>query len=272
MAISVDGPGTGDGFVLFCDGETDISDASRAIEDEEVAACADAGIDYVELAVAFDGITVMTNPANSAVDMPEHRRPLRAVRAGVRRLRQLDGRRLARDRSRRQRRLPGRRRSRSRHPGEESGTYDAFIDLAGIEDTALAQGCRGQGRRAAERLPVLAGRQRDHPGDGGLAELARVRRVRVRGAGRATRSRNRRSTAAAAASSPAGHDRRRQLPAVPVAVHLREHRHGAKPALKAFVDYYLSDAGIDGGVGRRLHRAPDDQIDATRTAWDGAEA
>ena len=67
VAISVDGPGTGDGFVLFCEGQTDISDASRAIEDEEAAACADAGINYVELAVAFDGITVMTNPANSAV-------------------------------------------------------------------------------------------------------------------------------------------------------------------------------------------------------------
>ena len=35
VSITVDGPGTGDGFVLFCDGETDISDASRTIEDEE---------------------------------------------------------------------------------------------------------------------------------------------------------------------------------------------------------------------------------------------
>ena len=42
VSITVDGPGTGDGFVLFCDGETDISDASRPIEDEEEAtACAD---------------------------------------------------------------------------------------------------------------------------------------------------------------------------------------------------------------------------------------
>ena len=35
VSITVDGPGTGDGFVLFCDGETDIQDASRTIEDEE---------------------------------------------------------------------------------------------------------------------------------------------------------------------------------------------------------------------------------------------
>ncbi|MGZ8651740.1 MAG: substrate-binding domain-containing protein, partial [Actinomycetota bacterium] len=67
VQVSVDGPGTGDGFVLFCKGETDISDASRPIADYEKAACSKAGIDYVEIPVAFDGITVMTNPQNDAV-------------------------------------------------------------------------------------------------------------------------------------------------------------------------------------------------------------
>ena len=68
VQISVDGPGTGDGFALFCNGETDISDASRPIKDEEAQACADAGVNYVELKVGLDGITVMTNPANAAVE------------------------------------------------------------------------------------------------------------------------------------------------------------------------------------------------------------
>ena len=63
----VEGPGTGDGFKRFCKGETDISDASRKIKDEEAAACKEAGIEYVELKIAYDGITVMTNPANSAI-------------------------------------------------------------------------------------------------------------------------------------------------------------------------------------------------------------
>ncbi len=67
VAVRVDGPGTGDGFQLFCAGEIDIADASRAIKDEEAAVCADAGIEYVELQVAIDGITVVTNPANDAV-------------------------------------------------------------------------------------------------------------------------------------------------------------------------------------------------------------
>ncbi len=64
--IAVDGPGTGDGFVLFCDGETDISDASRAIDEEEAAACEANGIEYVELQIAYDGLTVMTSANNES--------------------------------------------------------------------------------------------------------------------------------------------------------------------------------------------------------------
>jgi phosphate transport system substrate-binding protein len=60
VAITVNGPGTGDGFKLFCKGETDISDASRAIKDEEKKLCSDAGIEYVELKVAIDGMSILT--------------------------------------------------------------------------------------------------------------------------------------------------------------------------------------------------------------------
>ena len=64
-SVIVDGPGTGDGFELFCGGEIDIADASRPIDEEEVAACEENGVEYVELQVAYDGMTVMTNPNNS---------------------------------------------------------------------------------------------------------------------------------------------------------------------------------------------------------------
>jgi phosphate transport system substrate-binding protein len=64
---SVDGPGTGDGFALFCNGETDISDASRPISEEETALCEEAGIPWVELKVAVDGISVLTAPGNDSV-------------------------------------------------------------------------------------------------------------------------------------------------------------------------------------------------------------
>jgi len=60
----VEGPGTGDGFALFCNGETDISDASRAIKEEEAALCQESTVEYVELLVAFDGLSVITSEEN----------------------------------------------------------------------------------------------------------------------------------------------------------------------------------------------------------------
>jgi phosphate transport system substrate-binding protein len=65
VAITVDGPGTGDGFKLFCMGETDISDASRKIKDEEKKLCSDAGIEYVEIQVAIDGMSILTSTNNT---------------------------------------------------------------------------------------------------------------------------------------------------------------------------------------------------------------
>jgi phosphate transport system substrate-binding protein len=64
---TVEGPGTGDGFKKFCAGETDISDASRAIKDEEAAACKEAGVEYVELKVAIDGLSILTSVNNTAI-------------------------------------------------------------------------------------------------------------------------------------------------------------------------------------------------------------
>ena len=61
VAITVDGPGTGDGFKLFCAGDIDIADASRTIKDEEAKLCADNGVEYVELKVAIDGMSILTS-------------------------------------------------------------------------------------------------------------------------------------------------------------------------------------------------------------------
>jgi phosphate transport system substrate-binding protein len=64
--ITVGTSGTGGGFERFCAGETDISNASRAIDEDEAKICADAGITYQELRVASDGITNVTS-ANADV-------------------------------------------------------------------------------------------------------------------------------------------------------------------------------------------------------------
>ena len=66
VQISVGVSGTGGGFQKFCAGETDISDASRPIKpDEEAPVCEENGVEYVELQVAIDGISVVVNPANT---------------------------------------------------------------------------------------------------------------------------------------------------------------------------------------------------------------
>ncbi len=62
VKVSVGTSGTGGGFEKFCAGETDISDASRPIkDDEEVPVCEKAGVTYGEVQVANDGIAVVTN-------------------------------------------------------------------------------------------------------------------------------------------------------------------------------------------------------------------
>lgn len=62
--ISVAFSGTGGGFKKFCAGETDISNASRPIKDSELEECAAAGVDIIEIPVAYDALTVVVNPAN----------------------------------------------------------------------------------------------------------------------------------------------------------------------------------------------------------------
>jgi phosphate transport system substrate-binding protein len=57
--------GTGGGFKKFCAGETDVSDASRPIKPSEVEQCGKAGIEYVELPIAYDGIAIVVNPQNN---------------------------------------------------------------------------------------------------------------------------------------------------------------------------------------------------------------
>jgi phosphate transport system substrate-binding protein len=66
--VAVGISGTGGGFEKFCRGETDISDASRPIKDSERDACADGGVEFVEVKVGIDGLTVVVNPENDWVD------------------------------------------------------------------------------------------------------------------------------------------------------------------------------------------------------------
>jgi phosphate transport system substrate-binding protein len=65
--VTVGISGTGGGFKKFCRGETDVSNASRPILRKEMDDCKAAGIEYIELPVAFDALTVVINPKNNFV-------------------------------------------------------------------------------------------------------------------------------------------------------------------------------------------------------------
>ena len=64
VRVTVGISGTGGGFKKFCRGETDISDASRPITKKEIEDCKAAGIEFIELPVAYDALTVVINPKN----------------------------------------------------------------------------------------------------------------------------------------------------------------------------------------------------------------
>lgn len=66
--VIVNKSGSGSGFKLFAAKEIEVSDASRAIKDKEVKKCEAAGIDFIELEVAYDGLAVLVNKENTWVD------------------------------------------------------------------------------------------------------------------------------------------------------------------------------------------------------------
>ena len=145
VRVTVGFSGSGGGFQRFCAGETDISNASRPINEGERAACAAAGITFTEIPVAWDGLSVIVNPANDFVEcltVQELRRiwqPGSAVRTwrDVRPTWPAEGIRLY-------------------GPGTDSGTFDYFTETivgesgasrpdfqASEDDNILVQGVAG---------------------------------------------------------------------------------------------------------------------------------
>ena len=134
VPVRVDGPGTGDGFVLFCQGETDISDASRPIKDEgeEAPKCEENGITYTELPVALDGLTVIVNKKSSLGIKCLSPTDLYALFGPESTGSLADASALAEEIAG-ETNLPTKGTAKKFTPGPESGTYDSFIEL-GYED------------------------------------------------------------------------------------------------------------------------------------------
>ena len=273
VAISVDGPGTGDGFALFCAGETEISDASRPIDPEEADACAAGGVEYVELEVGFDGITVMTNPANPveclttgdlyALFGPESEGFASWVDANAL-AGEVGGTGGFADQP-----------LQITAPGQESGTYDAFIELSGIADLAVERGV------PEDQAEALRKDYQASPNDnviiqaieGSPSALGFVGYAYAEEAGEGVKE-----VAVDAGSgcvapgkdtiADASYPLSRSL-----YIYVNSARVAESPALVAFVDTYLSDVGLSEVVTEVGYvPLPADRIEVARSAWEGVAA
>jgi phosphate transport system substrate-binding protein len=274
VAFTVDGPGTSDGFVLFCDGETDIQDASRPIEQEEIDACSSNGVEYIELAVAFDGITVMTNPANADVTCLNHGDLYALFGPESNGIDTWDGADALANEVGGTDGFPSAPLEITA-PGEESGTYDAFIELSGIEDSALEQGVP-EDEAAALRTDYQASPDDNviiSAMEGSDSPLGFVGFAFAEGAGDQVKILEVDGGDGCVAPSrdtiaDGSYPLSRTL-----YIYVNKGKLAESPALQAYVDYYVTDIGlVEAVTGTGYVELPADQIEATRTTWESESA
>ncbi|HKE98144.1 MAG TPA: phosphate ABC transporter substrate-binding protein PstS family protein [Actinomycetes bacterium] len=249
VQISVEGPGTGDGFKLFCNGETDVSDASRQINDEEVAACQSKGIQYIEMQVGIDGISVLTSkqdPQPACLSDADLYALLGPESQGFKKW--SDANKLAKE-------VGGKGGFPDKPlvvtaPGEESGTYDSFVALAlaGVAEKRVEAKKITEDQAAATRKDYTAS-----PNDNVIIEgiagnpsslgwvgfafyeqnMDKVRAIQVAG----------KDGACVAPTADTIKDGSYSL-SRPLFIYVNKAKADASPALKSFVDFYLSDDGL----------------------------
>lgn len=249
--VDVEGPGTGDGFEKFCNGETDISNASRAIKDAEAENCAAAGIEYTEILVGIDGIGVMTNNNNS-VDCVTFENLFNLIgpnAEGTTTWAEADAS------------LPdapldifG--------PGEESGTFDSFIEIV-IEDLAEEAGVEATTRAdynpSADDNVILSGIESSDTSLGwvgfAFAANAPVKLLQVDGGDGCVEA-----NAETIASNEYPISRN-------LYIYVNDAKAAENAALQAFVDFYVAD-GLDTAVAE-VGYVPltDDAKAEVRAAW-----
>jgi phosphate transport system substrate-binding protein len=263
----IEGPGTGDGFARFCNGETDISDASRTIKDEEAEKCKAAGIEYVELMVAYDGLSVVTNVNNTAIACLSFADLYALVgpeSTGF--AKWSDGAAIAKELGSNTA-LPdadlvitG--------PGEESGTYDSFVELV------IAKIAESRGQEAFTRPDYLSSKDdnvivqgiSDNPTSLGWVGLAfaeesadKIREIPV--------SKDPNGTCVepnAETVSDGSYPISR-----PLFIYVNKAKAAANPAVADYVDFYLAE----GTIAKVLETVPfvnlpAAELDASRAAWD----
>jgi phosphate transport system substrate-binding protein len=270
----VDGPGTGDGFARFCAGETDISDASRPISEEEIATCEENDIPWVELKIAIDGISVLTSPSNDAVSCLSFL-DLYALMGP-----EGDGYGSWSDQSALADELGAELGSEfgESHapypdaslevtaPGEESGTYDSFLEIV-FDDIAEARGTDAVARpgytASADDNVIIEGIAGAETSLGwvGFAfyeeNADAVKALEVDGGDGCVAP-----TAETIASNeyPISRD---------LFIYVNTDKAAENETLVSFVDYYLSDDGIAAVEEAGYVPLTAETLEQTRSAWDG---
>jgi phosphate transport system substrate-binding protein len=270
--VTVDDPGTGDGIALFCEGDIDVAGASRPIKDEEVAVCAAAGIEFVELEIALDGITVLTSAENSDVTCltfadlyalfgPESEDVSTWEEA------EALASELGSDTD-----LPDGDLDITA-PGTESGTYDAFVELAlgDIAQERVAEGALAEDEAEllrpdyssqADDNSIISGIEGSGAGLGfvgfAFAEAAGsvVREVAIDAGGGCVEPS---VETIADGSYPISRS---------LYVYVNARRAAERPAASEYVDFFLTDISLDTLVAEAGYvPLPDDRIAATRQRW-----
>ena len=265
VAISVDGPGTSDGFVLFCNGETDVSDASRAITEEELATCQGNGVEPIEIKVAIDGLSVLTSVNNEEVAclaFTDLYALLGIESTGF--ANWSDANELAAELGAPHAPYPDAPLSVTA-PGEESGTFDSFVEIV-LEDIA-----EERGQDPNPRPDYVAS-----PNDNVIIEGISGNDTSLGWVGYAFYVENQDVVKALAVDGGEGCVEptpetiaSNEYPiSRPLFIYVDANKLDAKPELVEFVDYYLSDEGLaEVGNAGYVDLAPE-EIEEWRANWE----
>jgi phosphate transport system substrate-binding protein len=272
VTIAVDGPGTSDGFELFCNGETDISDASRPIDEEEVAACEANGISPIEIEVALDALSVIGNPANpiECLNMGDLYALFGPESEGFTSWSDADA--LAAE-------VGGNGGFPDSSltivaPGEESGTYGSFIDLTGTDDTAeergvpedLAGGLRPDYQISADDNVIIENAA------GTEGSLGFVGFAFAENAGDTVKEFQIDAGEGCVGPAPETVIDGTYPLGRSLFIYVNPNKMTENPALVPFVDFYLSDEGLASVEEVAYISLPTDRIEAARSAWSAAMA
>ena len=265
IAAVVEGPGTGDGFKKFCAGEGDVTGASRQIKDEEIALCEEAGVEYVELAVAIDGLTVATSPENDAVsclDVPALYALLGPESEGT--TSWSDANELAAELGSSYAELPDAPLTIS-GPGEESGTYDTFVEFV-VADIAEERGTdeflRADYASSANDNLIVEGIEGSPTSLGWVgyafytAEGERMKAIEIAGE----------DGTCVAPTDETIADGSYPFSRI-LYIYVNTASAAENPAVKEYVDLYLSDEGIASVTEAGYVAEPADRLQAARDAW-----